>query len=225
MTKRTLLPVPKIMTYLNLDDSDKLMVTLLASTVTKEIENYTNRKLYQRDICQYMNGCFRNNLLLKDYPVNSFYGIQTFNLCEIDFRIIKSSFYTLNPKPGTTDLPVRLKLRGNNIFRRSKRDIRLLYNAGYAQDKVPADLKTAYCEIIFWMLERLNSRKISSEVLSRNINHVHILMYSQKIPENIRKILNLYGRTEKRSIKNFLRTEKLLSKEDHRWPPEQKQRK
>jgi len=197
MTRLTLLPVPEIMKYLNLDDSDKSMVTLLASSVTNEIERYTVRILLKRHICQYMNGFWGNRLKLNNYPVNSFHGIQVYQRYEVDFHDLKSSIYTLSPKPGTSDLPVKLLLNENHIFPRGKRNIRIFYNAGYSQNKVPEDLKSAYCEIIFWILERLKSCNIKTENLDQARHHINILMYSQRPPEGAMNILNSYRRKTK----------------------------
>jgi len=214
MSKLTLLPVPEIMKYLNLDDSDKSMVSLLSSSVTDEIEKYTDRILIDHLICEYADGRRSGIFTLKDYPVNNFSNLQLYRE-DLEFHSVSRRLYTLRPKPGTSDKPVKLIFSDDLSCPSGRRRIRFIYKAGYLPDVLPDDLKIAFCEIISWLLKRLNSRKISAEALFRNIHHVHILMYTQRIPENARKILNFYCRTEKLSLNNSLRMERLFSKENH----------
>ncbi|QEN06799.1 hypothetical protein EXM22_01880 [Oceanispirochaeta crateris] len=194
MSKLTLLPVPEIMKFLNLDDRDENMVTLLSLSVSIEIEKYTHRILINRIKSEYQDGHNSDALYLLDYPVSEFNLLQIRSRRDLQYRSIDPTLYSLTPLPGESDQPIELTLLPGYTFPRGSNNIRISYTAGYTDETMPEDLKTAFCEIITWMLGRLKARQIGIDLLKSSSSQNSTLMYSKEIPEHARTILNSYRR-------------------------------
>ena len=194
MSRLTLLPVPEIMEYLNLDETDENMVTLLSFSVSTEMEKYTHRTLINRIKIEYQDGHNADALYLMEYPVTEFNLLQIRNHQNLQYRSIDPSLYSLTPQPGESDSPIELILLPGYHFPRGNNNIRMSYTAGYTEQTMPEDLKTAFCEIISWMLGRLRSRQLGVDLLSHSSQQTAPLMYSKEIPAHARQILNAYRR-------------------------------
>ena len=194
MSELMLLTVPQIMEYLNLDDTDENMVSLLSFSVTAEIEKYTHRILINRSKTEYQDGHNADALYLMEYPVTDFTLLQMRGSRSLEFRTVDSTLYSLTPQPGETDSPVEITLLPEYMFPRGSNNIRISYSAGYTQENMPEDLKTAFCEILNWMLGRLKARQIGVDLISHRTSQNTPLMYTREIPEHARSILNSYRR-------------------------------
>jgi len=192
MAKLTLISSSDILELLNIDFTDEDMVTLLSFSVTTEIENYCRRVLIARSLREYRDGNRASIIELKEWPVTDFATLEVRRGRE--FTPIDPQLFSVCPEPGTVLTPCQVELTEGLLFPLGNNNILIRYGAGYAPDQVPDDLKTAFCEILEWMLKRLKARQIGVHALARAKNQTGPLLYDPNIPDHARQILESYRR-------------------------------
>ena len=195
MPKLTLLTFDEIRSLLvETDPTDESIISLLAFSVTLEIENYCGRVFVSRPITEYQGGSASDAVTTREYPVTAFKSLEVKDRTRGVFQLLNSDYYTLTPEPGESSGPIDIELVSGYTFPRGKNNIKLKYTAGYLPGEVPDDLKMAFCEIISWMLKRLKARQVGVHTLDRAANQKGPLLYDPNIPEHARQILQSYRR-------------------------------
>ncbi|MDC7225209.1 MAG: hypothetical protein PQJ61_00430 [Spirochaetales bacterium] len=177
---------------LSLDTREKAFLELLIFSATAEIENYTNRKLKQREMRELHNGFNQNEVLLKNYPVKEVSSLKVDN--ERDYTeetIVNKDYYScFIPHEKDYEQPSEIILTDGYSFPRGRNNIEVIYTAGYLEEEVPEDLKTATVEMVEWSYKRLKNRQIG-EV---NLKYGQETQVATKMPEHVMKLLEPYRR-------------------------------
>jgi len=109
-------------------------------------------------------------------------------------EILEPEFYAVIPDCGTDiDLPFSLSLSPALKRYRGINALKAVYWAGYAHNKVPADLASACLELAAWNLNRYRGRHIgfTGNVKGNGREGQH---FEMSMPENVRSLLEPYRR-------------------------------
>jgi hypothetical protein len=106
-------------------------------------------------------------------------------------EIVEPDFYNVIPDCGTDDdLPFHISLYPALQRYRGLTAFKVVYWAGYAHNKVPADLASACLELAGWNLNRYRSRRIGMTGSVKKAGE----SFEMKMPENVRLLLEPYRR-------------------------------
>ena len=130
-------------------DSDCLIDDLLTRT-TKIMQNYMHRKIFTDTFTELHSGDGKSHILvLEHYPVSSITSIhddldRTFASASLlvdgtDYKLVDEDDVD-GENPGTV-----LRLDGN-VWTKGDKNIKVIYDAGYATTAIPADLVQAQVE-------------------------------------------------------------------------------
>jgi hypothetical protein len=171
------------------DREDKLCKFCLA-TATLTIEQYCKRRLLRKQHFEYIN--FFGDLLLslREYPVSKVQAVFVWGNGEI----LEPEFYQIIPDCGTdTDIPFDLSLSPALNRCGWLKSIKAVYWAGYAPNKVPADLASACMELAAWNMNRYKGRRIgmTGNIRGAGKEGEH---FEMSMPENVKALLEPYRR-------------------------------
>ena len=127
---------------------------------------------------------------LNEYPVSKVIGVYRYSKEEI----IEPEFYDVVPACGSgLDIPSYINFSPSLRGCRNYPTVKVEYWAGYAPNKIPADLAAACLELASWNLNRYKGRRVG---MTRNIRGAgkegeH---FEMSMPENVRLLLEPYKR-------------------------------
>ena len=146
---------------LGTDTGNDTLISTLIVNVTKEVQNYTRRKLVDDDYVEYYNGHGDNYLETNEYPINSIASIYD----DIDraygaSTLISSADYIFIA--GTKNAEIGKIIYDGSVFDKGDQNIKISYNAGYAT--IPSDLEhAAICLVGAYLFESMKQINISIE--------------------------------------------------------------
>jgi hypothetical protein len=186
----SLIPIEDFKTILGVDDRDDKLSRFCLVTSALTIEQYCKRKLLRKK--HFENIGFYGDLILplKEYPVSKILAVFLFGNDEI----LEPEFYHTIPDCGTDeDIPCNISLSPALNRCRGLKAIKAVYWAGYAPNKIPADLSAACMELAAWNFNRYRGKRIgmTGNVRGSGKDGEH---FEMSMPENVRALLEPYKR-------------------------------
>jgi hypothetical protein len=109
-------------------------------------------------------------------------------------NILEPEFYCIKPDYGT-DIDIPFSIEFSPAIKRYSilTAIKVIYVAGYAHNKVPADLASACLELASWNFNRYKSRRVgmTGNIKGTGKEGEH---FEMSMPENVRQLLETYKR-------------------------------
>jgi len=193
----TLIPLEDFKAVLGIDDREDKIARFCLVTGTHTIEQYCKRRLIRKkhfERIEYTGDLF---LPLREYPVSKILAVYVFGNMDSEEgggKILEPDFYSLIPDCETDeDLPFSLSLSPALQGYRGLSAFKAVYWAGYAHNKVPADLASACMELAAWNMNRYRGRRIgmTGNIRGAGIQGEH---FEMSIPENVKALLEPYRR-------------------------------
>ncbi|MDR0442545.1 MAG: hypothetical protein LBH44_03965 [Treponema sp.] len=184
----TLIPLEDFKALLGVDDREDKLARFCLVTSTFSIEQYCKRRLLRKKHFEVIP--FYSDLILplKEYPVTKVLALYA------NGEIVEPEFYGVIPDCGTIeDLPFSLTLSPALLRYRGLSAVKVVYWAGYAVGKIPADLASACLELAAWNLNRYKGRRIgmTGNIRGAGKEGEH---FEMSMPENVRTLLEPYRR-------------------------------
>ena len=184
------MPLDSFKTLMGIDDREDKTAKFCLLTSTYTIEQYCKRRLLRKKHFERIE--FYGDLILPftEYPVNKVLAVFTCGIGEI----MEPEFYSVIPDCGTNeDIPFSLSLSPALKRYRGLSAVKVVYWAGYAPDKVPADLASACLELAAWNMNRYRGRRIgmTGNIRGAGKDGEH---FEMSMPENVRSLLEPYRR-------------------------------
>ena len=195
----TLIPVEEFKTVLSIDDREDKIARFCLVTATLTIEQYCKRRLLRKKHFEQIEFCGDLTIPLREYPVGKVIAAYAIKREKNNGDLLEPEFYEVvpdcsNQRFGTDyDLPFSLSLSPALLRYRGLSAVKVVYWAGYAAGKVPADLAAACLELAGWNLNRYRGRRIgmTGNIRGSGKDGEH---FEMSIPENVRLLLEPYRR-------------------------------
>jgi hypothetical protein len=190
----SLIPLDDFKAVLGVDDREDKLARFCLVTSTFTIEQYCKRRLLRKkhfERIEYTGGLV---LPLREYPVSKVLVVYTLTWTGGAGEIIEPEFYCVVPDCSTDDdFPFSLLLSPSLKRYRGLTAVKVVYTAGYASGKVPADLASACLELASWNMSRYRGRRIG---LTGNVrgggNDGE--PFEMSMPEQVKALLDPYRR-------------------------------
>ena len=187
----TLIPFQDFKSLMGIDDREEKTARFCLVTSTLTIEQYCKRRFLQKKHFESFE--FHGDLAfpLSEYPVIQ---IKNEQLTMNNGEKIDPAFYCIIPDcDSNMDFPYSIEF--SPVIKRipGLKTIRVVYLAGYAPDKVPADLAAACMELAAWNMNRYRGRRIgmTGNIRGNGKDGEH---FELSMPENVRGLLEPYKR-------------------------------
>ncbi|MDR2965814.1 MAG: hypothetical protein LBU88_08570 [Treponema sp.] len=211
----TLIPLDDFKAVMGIDDRDDKIARFCLVTSTFSIEQYCKRRLLRKKHFEQVEcvpsgraraeglyggysaaSVYTGDLIipLKEYPVTNLLAVYAISSKNRTGEIVEPEFYNVIPDCGTSeDIPFCLSLSPALQRYRGLTAFKAVYWAGYAHNKVPADLATACLELASWNMNRYRGRRIgmTGTVRGNGRDGEH---FEMSMPENVRSLLEPYRR-------------------------------
>jgi len=186
----TLIPLDDFKALLGVDDREDKIARFCLVTASLTIEQYCKRRFLKKK--HFERIAFTGDLLLplREYPVSKVLAVYVLGNGEI----LEPDFYQVLPDCSTEiDIPFDISLSPALQRYRGLSAIKAVYWAGYAHNKVPADLSTACMELAAWNMNRYRGRRIgmTGNIRGTGKDGEH---FEMSMPENVRSLLEPYRR-------------------------------
>jgi len=186
----SLISIEDFNSVLGIDDREDKIARFCLITSTFSIEQYCKRRFLRKKHFEHIE--FYGDLILPlgEYPVNKVLAVYALGNGEI----IEPDFYNVIPDCGTDeDIPFCLSLSLALKQYRRLSAVKVVYWAGYAAGKVPADLTSACIELAVWNMNRYKGRRIgmTGNVRGNGRDGEH---FEMSMPENVQSLLEPYRR-------------------------------
>ena len=189
-TLYSLIPLDDFKALMVVDDREDKIARFCLVTSTLSIEQYCKRRFLRKKHFERID--FYGDLILPlgEYPVQKMLAVYVFGNGEI----LEPEFYEIIPDCGT-DIDLLFSLSLSPALKRCRgiNAVKAVYWAGYAHNKVPADLASACLELAAWNLNRYRGRHIgfTGNVKGKGREGQH---FEMSMPENVRLLLEPYRR-------------------------------
>lgn len=178
---------------LDLSPEEKSQIELLIFSCSAEIERFTNRSLKMRPIREMRDGYHQNEITLNQYPVHSIESLKVDKdkTYEVE-SLIPPEYYNCHIPEAEYrgETQTDLVLIEGYKFPKGNKNIEIIYTAGYSEDSIPEDIKTATVELLEWTIKRLKNHQIG-EI---NLKHGQTTQLETKMPEHVIELLTPYKR-------------------------------
>jgi uncharacterized phiE125 gp8 family phage protein len=191
----SLIPLEDFKALLGVDDRDDVLSRYCLAAATCTIEHYCGRRLLRRKHTDYLTFTGEYLFSLREYPIRKILSVHVDKgrVFGAESLVNPEHYYCLPDEGVFENLPFSLMLRPPFRLPREENAIRVRYMAGYAADKVPADLASACLELAAWNMSRYRGRRIGMtgniRGSGRDGEHLEISM-----PEQVRHLLEPYQR-------------------------------
>jgi hypothetical protein len=182
---------------LELDERDKEVIELLIFSVSVEIELYTDRNLYEKEIREHHDAYNQREITLKQYPVKEILKL----FCDrkrkyTETYLIDPQYYTCSiPEEGDiTDQRTEIILEDGYTFPRGRKTILVNYRAGYKPEEMPENIKIAAIEMVDWSLKRIRGGQIGAKELTGRNSKLDKTMYEDTMPPHVKDLLGPFKR-------------------------------
>jgi hypothetical protein len=179
---------------LGVDDREEKLARFCLVTSTLSIEQYCKRKLLRKKYFERIEYTGDLVIPMREFPVSKVLVVYALSSMGGACDIVEPDFYNVIPVCGTDDdLPFHISLSPALQRHRGLSAFKVVYWAGYAAGKVPADLASACLELAAWNMNRYRGRRIgmTGNVRGSGRDGEH---FELSIPENVRVLLEPYKR-------------------------------
>ena len=186
----TLIPLEDFKAVLGIDDREDKVARFCLVTGTLTIEQYCKRRFLRKKHFERIEYNGDLELPLREYPVSKVLAVYLFGNGEI----LEPDFYNTIPDCGTDDdIPFSISISPAFQRVRGLTAIKVVYWAGYAPNKIPADLTAACLELASWNLNRYRGRRVgmTGNIRGSGKEGEH---FEMSMPENVRCLLEQYRR-------------------------------
>ena len=193
----TLVSLEDFKAVLGVDDREDKIARFCLVTSTLAIEQYCKRRLLRKKHFERIEFMGDLSLPLREYPVSKVlaaYAMSSEQRAVSNGEIIEPEFYSVVPDCGTDyDFPFSLLLSPALLRYRGLSAIKVIYWAGYAAGKIPADLSAACLELAGWNLNRYRGRRVgmTGNIRGAGKEGEH---FEMSMPENVKLLLEPYRR-------------------------------
>jgi hypothetical protein len=190
----TLNPLEVFKSILGIDDRDDKIARFCLVTSTFSIEQYCKRRFLRKKYIERIEYTGDIILPLKEYPVTNLLAVYAISNKNRTGEIVEPDFFYVIPDYGTDDdIPFCLSLSPALQRYRGLLAFKAVYWAGYAHNKIPADLATACLELASWNMNRYRGRRIgmTGNVRGSGRDREH---FEMSMPENVKILLEPYRR-------------------------------
>ena len=174
-------------TLLGIDDREDKICQFCLESSTLSIEQYCKRQLLKKKYFEKIE--YYEDLLLpmREYPVSNILAVFMYGNGEI----LEPEFYATVPDCSSDyDMPFSLSLSPAIKRFLALNSIKVVYWAGYASDRIPADLASACLELAAWNMNRYKGRRIGMTGNVRKGGDG----FELSIPSQVRQLLEPYKR-------------------------------
>lgn len=145
----------------NTDQDD--LITDLINAAYKALEGYIHHPLKAADYIEEYSGDGTNTLILRKYPINSVEYIYDDVLRDFAaISLIDSENYVIDNDEEVGS--VRL-FKNVAVFTRGVKNIKIKYNAGFTDENMPADAKTACHMLVSYLKNRGGTEAMTAQSL------------------------------------------------------------
>lgn len=166
--------------------SENTMVNAIINSMSKFFTTYCGRNFINAEYTEYYDGTDTDKLFLKNYPIitlDSLYIDATRVFAASS--LISSAYYLLNKASGI------VTLFNYGIFPCGKGNIKVTYDAGYATDSIPYDLKHA-CRLAVLHAYKRHYQDKRIGLVSETIGDRTMSYANEDLPITVKSILNRY---------------------------------
>jgi uncharacterized phiE125 gp8 family phage protein len=183
------MPLAEFKKILGVDDREDALCrfVLIASTYT--IEQYCKRRLLRKRRLEFFPFYGDYVFPLGEYPVREILSVQHIPRLQEKIIVDPELYHTLPERGGMEDIPFCLSVSPAVRLVRGTSGLRVLYRAGYAAGRIPADLASACLELAAWSLNRYRGRRIGMIGNGKGGEQLETSM-----PENVKALLEPYRR-------------------------------
>jgi uncharacterized phiE125 gp8 family phage protein len=162
---------------LEIDDREDALCrfVLIASTYT--IEQYCKRRLLRKKRSEFFPFTGDYVFPLREYPAREIIAVHQTHALKETIIVDPELYHTLPEIGAVEDMPFCLSVSPAVRLVRGLSGLRVLYRAGYAPGRVPADLASACLELAAWSLNRYRGQQLEGAM-----------------PENVKALLEPYRR-------------------------------
>lgn len=174
------------------------IVTRYINASSGRIESYCDRKFIQRSFTEYQGGIANDRILLGQWPANkpTELWIDSTGLFTDADKQLDTGAYELDFSARGEGIGVVLTGGAgcHQLFPRGRRNIKIVYTAGYADlDALPDELEDACLWGMEFLYDMRNDRRIGTATKSKN---QETITYYEDLPKIITQILDNYRRVE-----------------------------
>lgn len=195
----TLIPLEDFKAIAGVDDREDTLSRFCLVTATHTIEQYCKRRLLKKKCNEQLAMSNENELYLqlREYPVSkvlAVYAMSNEQEAMNNWELIEPEFYRVIPDCGSgEDWPYSLALSPALKRYQWLQAIKVVYTAGYAPGKAPADLASACLELAAWNMNRYQGRRIgmTGNVRGSGKDAEH---FELSMPSNVCQLLEPYRR-------------------------------
>lgn len=160
-------------------DEQQDTVVFFINSASKKAEQYARRKLAARDYTEKYDGHGREDLILKQYPINSVTDVRIDGDRAFGSGTIVTDYFTEDD--------VGILVRDPGVWPTYRKGIQVTYNAGYSS--VPEDLQEAVLEVVAWSVRRIASKSLGVRSAS---GEGMTTEYELTIPTNAQRVFESY---------------------------------
>lgn len=177
--------------FLGVKESDAIRLPKIVQCINGAswyCNSYTKRKLLSRALTEYYNGGGVNTIMLNNYPCTTLTSVYD----DIDRA------YGTDTAVLLTDLVVMpndllyMVVYDHGVFLQGVKNIKITYTAGYASGSIPYDLQQACLGLVGLYFHHSDEKMLS--VQSRSVGDGSVTVDTNRIPQWILEILNIYKR-------------------------------
>lgn len=166
-----------------LDTAEDARITFMINQASDAIERYCNRKLVAQSITEFHDGRNYDRLLLKEYPVNSITSVYVDQSWTFDATsLIAATEYQIDNES---------EIIYKSIFPRGARNIKVVYNAGYAT--IPSALEGACLQLVDYLYQQRSDRRVG---VSQKAKNGETISFISDMPPIIKTILEPFVRCD-----------------------------
>jgi len=200
----SLITLEEFKSLMGIDDREDKIARFCLVTGTHTIEQYCKRRFLRKKHLEYIEYFGDLILPLREYPICKILAVYLLgsrekkmnneklrmnneeNLDPTWFRVVPDCDSNMN-------FPYAIELSSVVKKQRGLKYIKVVYTAGYAANKVPADLAAACMELAAWNMNRYRGRRIgiTGNIRGTGKDGEH---FEMSMPENVRALLEPYKR-------------------------------
>ena len=183
--------------HLEMDTRDKELTELLIFSASAEIEIYTDRNLFEREIRELHDGYLQKEIELRQYPVKEIIKLY----CDTtraytETKLVDPDYYSCNIPSidGTAETSSEIILTEGYSYPKGRNAIQIIYRTGYKPEEMPENLKRATLELVDWSLKRMRGGQLGAEGLVGTGKGQTKTFYEKRMPQHIQDLLIPYKR-------------------------------
>lgn len=151
--------------YLGVDDpDDNEKIGYLMQSVSQMFKAETNRSLLQEELTEYYDGRDTDTIMLRSTPLSSTHET-------ISVYLDNDRDFTESSKLASTSLFVDQEIGAvhydGGIFDRGRRNVKVIYTAGWTRANMPHDIRVAALEALGVLWKRMSEKRFDTSTVSR----------------------------------------------------------